>query len=148
AFRLGSLAQLLPVMAKEQVGLDQPGAILVQSFFDGFLNEAVGRGVAFLLLPEPQAQQDTQPIRLQSQDRVGLAEKKNLFCPRLANARKPLEGFPGLGDWQLEYGAQIAVKLLQSDLRRLAELLGKLLGHDSVAGHFEERLIGCRENLA
>src|SRR5579871_6266454 len=57
---------------------DQPGVILVESLFDSLLNEAVGRGVAFLLLPEPQAQQHTQPIRLQSQDRIGLAEEEYL----------------------------------------------------------------------
>src|SRR5262249_47247488 len=114
--------------------------------FDGLLNESVGRGVAFLLLPEPQAQQDTQPIRVESQDRIGLAEEENLFRPRLTNPRKLLKGFLGLGEWQLEYGAQVAVKLLKSDLRTFAELLGKLVGQDSVAGHFEERLVGCREN--
>ena len=105
------------------MGLNQPGVVLVESAFDCFLNEAVSRGVTFLFLPEPQGQQDTQPIRLQSQDRVASGEKENLLGPRLTNARKFLEGFLRLGKGQLEYGTQIAVKLLKGDLRTLRSFL-------------------------
>src|SRR5262249_51450592 len=74
AQRLRSSAQLPSVLAKQQVGLDQPGVVLVESFFDSFLHEAISRGVTFRFFPEPQAQQDTQPVRLQSQNRIGAAE--------------------------------------------------------------------------
>lgn len=41
---------------------------------------------------------------------------------------------------------QIGVKLLKGNLRTPAELRYKLLGQNSVAGHFEERLVGSRRN--
>ncbi len=86
------------MVAKEQVDLDQPGMVLVESFSGSFLHEAVGRGIAFLLLAEPQAQQDAQPVRFQSQDRVAPREEENFFRPRLTNPRKLLEGFLRLGE--------------------------------------------------
>jgi hypothetical protein len=135
------------VAAKEQVGLDQPGAVFVESFSGSLLNEAVGRGVTFLLFPKPQAQQDTQPVRFQSQHGIGPAEEKNLLCTRLTNPWKLLECFFGLEQRQLENRSQIAFKLFQGDFRTLAKLFGKLFRHNSMPGHFEERLVGSRKNV-
>src|SRR5262249_28942278 len=73
-------------------------------------------------------------------------EKQNPLCSWLTNPRKRLERFLRLGKGQFHYGSQITVELLQSDLRTSAELLGKLVGQDSVPGHFEERLVRCRKN--
>jgi hypothetical protein len=44
AFRFGPLAQFLAMMTKDQVGLNQPGVILIQFLFNSFLNEPVSRG--------------------------------------------------------------------------------------------------------
>src|SRR5207253_2043909 len=67
AFRLGALAQFLPVPAEQQVGLDQPGVILVDFGFYGFLNGTVRRGIALALRAEAKPKQDTQAVRLQCQ---------------------------------------------------------------------------------
>src|SRR5215472_18886864 len=76
---LGSSAQFLSMKTKEQMGFDQPGVVIVDPFAGSLLHKPVGRGVAFLLLSEPQAQQDTQPIRLQGKYGVGPTEEENLL---------------------------------------------------------------------
>src|SRR5262249_60266247 len=96
---LGSLSQFLSMKRKEQMGFDQPWVVFFDPFAASPLPKPVGRGVAFLLLSEPQAQQDTQPIRLQGKYGVGAGEEENLLGSRLSDPRKLHEGFFRLGEW-------------------------------------------------
>src|SRR2546422_679584 len=100
------LTQLFPVLTQEQMRVDQPGEILFELRSDRFLHRSISRAVIFLLFTKTQSQQDAQPVRLQSENRIHASKQENLLGAGFAYAgkfsqrlfrlrqRKKLQGLP------------------------------------------------------
>ena len=126
----------------------QPIEVLLQFALYSFLRRAVSRRVALTLFAVPETQQHAQPVRIQRQDRMSSRKKKNLLGARIADPRKLLQRFFRFGKRLFEDLVEIAIELLQRDLRDAPELFHSRGGmHSTEAGHFEQGLVVSHQDF-
>jgi len=79
---------------------------------------------------------------------VSLREEHNLLGARITNSRKSLQRFFRFGERLLEHTVEIAIELLQRDLRDAAKLVhSRGRTHSAKPGDFEQSLVVSHQNF-
>src|SRR5262249_14962274 len=77
--RVGTAADLLAVAAEEQVGLDERCGVGGELCGGGILHGAIGSGIAALLRPVTETEENPQAVRVQRENRLVEGEEEDLL---------------------------------------------------------------------